>query len=152
MHNTSSTIHPTLRKDCFVLGRFSLSYLLLMNDSHYPWCILVPDRDAVTEIFHLNESDRQQLSKESNLLTETMSRLFNADKMNIAALGNIVPQLHIHHVARFRSDTAWPAPVWGVAKAAPYSTNEFVSMREQLCAALNDKQGGTLGFTTIDKE
>jgi diadenosine tetraphosphate (Ap4A) HIT family hydrolase len=114
-------LHPQLAQDCDVLGRFELCHLLLMRDANYPWCILVPDREDVTEIYQLAPEDQQQLMRESSLLARAMVRTFSADKMNVAALGNVVPQLHIHHIARRRDDPAWPAPVWGKIPALAYS-------------------------------
>lgn len=102
-----------LASDCVVLGDFKLCTLLLMNDAQYPWFILVPRREDMTEIFQLSAADRTQLMEESCLLAEMLKDAFAADKMNIAALGNVVSQLHIHHVVRYRGDAAWPAPVWG---------------------------------------
>ena len=114
-------IHPQLRQDCTILGRFKLCHLLLMQDANYPWFILVPDREDVTEIYQLSEEDQQQLIRESSLLSEALAGKFGADKINIGALGNMVPQLHIHHIARYRNDAVWPAPVWGQVEAKPYS-------------------------------
>jgi len=121
-------LHPQLEKDCVVLGQFLLSKLLLMRDANYPWLILVPDRDGVTEIFQLDEADQQQLQRESSCIAKLLAKEFNADKINIAALGNIVPQLHIHHVARFTDDVAWPAPVWGACPAKAYSEEQLGKM------------------------
>ena len=95
--------------------------MLLMLDANYPWLILVPDRDDVTEIHQLNEVDQQQLMRESVLLSRVLETVFSPDKLNIAALGNIVPQCHVHHVVRYRSDAAWPAPVWGRVPVKEYS-------------------------------
>ena len=92
-----------------------------MKDANYPWFILVPDRDDITEIYQLENTDQQQLIAESSALSRILCEQFNADKINIAALGNVVPQLHIHHIARYTSDAAWPAPVWGVQPALPYT-------------------------------
>jgi len=114
-------LHPKLAHDCFVVGRFSLSALLLMNDSRYPWFILVPQRQHVSEIHQLSEADQQQLMRESSLLATCIETEFKADKINVAALGNIVPQLHIHHIVRYRTDPAWPAPVWGKLPPMAYS-------------------------------
>jgi len=114
-------IHPQLLKDCIVLGRFSLCHLLLMRDANYPWFILVPDRQDISEIYQLSNEDQAQLLKESSLLAEALMRLFNGDKMNIAALGNIVPQCHLHHIVRYRNDSAWPAPIWGKLPARLYT-------------------------------
>ena len=118
-------IHPQLKKDCLVLGRFPLSYLLLMKDANYPWFILVPEREGITEIYQLSGDDQKHLLSESSLLAEFLMQHFQGDKLNIAAIGNIVPQLHLHHVVRFRSDPAWPAPVWGKLPARAYSDNEL---------------------------
>jgi diadenosine tetraphosphate (Ap4A) HIT family hydrolase len=125
-------IHPQLLNDCLVVGRFSLSHLLLMQDANYPWFILVPDRENITEIFELDEDDQQQLVAESSRLSMLVSEEFNADKINIAALGNIVPQLHIHVIARSKNDPAWPAPVWGRHPPRPYTDEETKGIIKQL--------------------
>ena len=118
-------IHPQLQQDCTILGRFPLCHLLLMKDANYPWFILVPDRDGISEVYQLSVQDQQQLIKESSQLAEVLAVKFKADKMNIAALGNVVPQLHIHHVVRYRGDIAWPAPVWGNSPVKPYAESEL---------------------------
>lgn len=117
-------LHPQLNKDCLIVGNFPLSQLLMMNDSHYPWFILVPRRQAVTEIFQLEEIDRHQLLNESCFVAEQMTTIYQPDKLNIAAIGNLVTQLHIHHVARYRNDIAWPTPIWGKFAATPFETSE----------------------------
>ncbi|TQV86102.1 HIT family protein [Exilibacterium tricleocarpae] len=109
-----------LHEDTVALGKFPLSLVLLHRDSNYPWCLLVPRRRDIREIHHLNEEDRLQLMRESCHLAEVMAAVFAPKKMNIAALGNQVPQLHVHHVARFEDDPAWPGPVWGAVAARPY--------------------------------
>lgn len=113
-------LHPQLEKDTIHVASLALCDVLLSNDSQYPWLILVPRLANITEIYQLSESQRQQLMRESCQVSELMQRLFQADKMNVAALGNMVPQLHIHHIARFKTDLAWPGPVWGVAPATAY--------------------------------
>ena len=118
-------LDPQLASDTVVLGKFPLSLVLLSRDANYPWCILVPRRKGLREVHHLSADDRIQLSNESCHLAEVMADLFVPDKMNIAALGNMVPQLHIHHIARFKNDVAWPGPVWGNTKG------EFRSDEEQ---------------------
>lgn len=118
-------LHPQLKKDCFIIGRFELSALLLLNDSQYPWFILVPQREDATEIYQLSPQDQQQLTRESALLAQALSSAFQADKINIAALGNMVPQLHMHHIARYQDDVAWPKPVWGLFPSIPYTTEEL---------------------------
>ena len=111
-----------------------------MKDSNYPWFILVPDRENITEIHQLNESDQQQLIAESSTLARIIDKQFNADKINIAALGNLVSQLHIHHIVRYKTDAAWPSPVWGKIPAKPYSDEET----KQLIARL--QPGLSAGF------
>ena len=136
-----ATIHPQLAQDCVLLGKFTLCHLLLMRDANYPWCILVPDRADITEIHQLSETDQQQLLRESCLLSIAMESAFSPDKLNIAALGNVVPQLHLHHIGRYRTDAAWPAPVWGRVPARPYSEDELAAVVASLKSAL------TAGFT-----
>ena len=134
-------LHPQLQKDCLILGRFELSHLLLLNDSNYPWFILVPDRADITEIYELSDQDRNQLWQESHVLSTHIMRQFAGDKLNIGAIGNLVSQLHLHHIVRYRSDLAWPAPVWGKAAARPYSDEALTNRIEQLnLAGLADFQ------------
>lgn len=123
---------PQLRQDCILLGHFPLSLLLLMNDSRYPWFILVPQRHGVREIFQLAECDRHRLMAESCTLAEALSGHFAPDKLNVAAIGNLVPQLHLHHVVRYRTDAAWPAPVWGKLPAIPYDEGPLARLRQSM--------------------
>ena len=132
------TLHPQFEKDCIVLGKFELCHLLLMNDRQYPWCILVPDRDDIKEIYELSDKDQIQLSRESALLAAGMMKLFAGDKMNIAALGNVVAQLHIHHIVRFETDPAWPAPVWGKLPAQAYDQAALAAIIQQLRGQFTD--------------
>ena len=118
-------LHPQLEKDCVNIGKLELSRLLLMNDSQFPWFILVPEITGITEIFQLNKQQRGILIEESSLLAECLSTAYKADKINIAAIGNLVPQLHVHHIVRYKSDKAWPAPVWGKFTAMPYADKEL---------------------------
>lgn len=119
------TLHPQLAADTIHIGQFESSQLLLMNDSQYPWFILVPRFEGVTEIFQLDQDDRNQLMQESCWLSEALKDGFSADKINVAALGNMVSQLHIHHIARYREDPAWPGPVWGKLPAVAYSEEQL---------------------------
>ncbi|WP_432740487.1 HIT family protein [Methylobacter sp. G7] len=121
----SFQLHPRLEQDCIVIGRFELCRLLMMNDSQYPWFILVPERAGLQEIYQLNKTERELLTEESSYLAETLANLYQADKMNIAAIGNLVPQLHIHHIVRYQTDKAWPAPVWGKFAAEPYTEQQI---------------------------
>jgi diadenosine tetraphosphate (Ap4A) HIT family hydrolase len=118
-------LHPRLAQDCFEIGRFELCRLLLMNDCQYPWYILIPEKSGVSELHHLNEEERRQFIGESCYLAENLATLYRADKMNVAAIGNIVTQLHIHHVVRYRHDKAWPQPVWGKFDAVPYTAEHL---------------------------
>jgi diadenosine tetraphosphate (Ap4A) HIT family hydrolase len=127
-------LHPRLAQDCLIIGRLPLSLLLLMNDKQYPWLILVPRLSNLREIHHLSRDNRIQLMDESCLLAETMIQLFEPEKLNIAAIGNLVPQLHVHHVARYSHDPAWPAPVWGHSAPQPY---EPQAMQETLLRIRN---------------
>jgi len=108
--------------------------LLLMNDRTYPWFILVPQREGVQEIHQLNDADRQQFWGESHQLSLWMENYFNFDKLNIAALGNVVSQLHLHHVGRSKDDPAWPGPVWGYQPAVPYLPEEVDGLRRVIQA------------------
>ena len=118
-------LHPRLEQDCIAIGRFELCRLLMMNDSQYPWFVLVPERADMREIYQLSKTDRQLLTEESSYLAENLAILYQADKMNIAAIGNMVPQLHIHHIVRYQTDKAWPAPVWGKFDAVPYTEQQI---------------------------
>lgn len=129
-------LDPQLAADTVVLGKFPLSLVLLSKDANYPWCILVPRRKGIREVHHLSEEDRFQLTRESCHLAEVMADLFVPDKMNIAALGNRVPQLHVHHVARFKTDAAWPKPMWGVVEASGYGEAEREERVSRLRSAL----------------
>ncbi len=139
-------IHSRLAAECIILGRFPLSRLLLMNDSNYPWFILVPDREGIREIYQLDGADRAQLLQESCALAEFLMRHFTGDKLNVAALGNQVPQLHLHHIVRHRSDPAWPAPVWGKLPPVAYST----AAADEIRAAI--VQAGIAGFEPAARE
>lgn len=129
-------LDPQLERDSVVLGEFPLSLVLLSRDANYPWCILVPRRKGVREIHHLSEDDRIQLSHESCHLAEVMADLFVPDKMNVAALGNLVPQLHVHHVARTKTDAAWPKSIWGVVEPKAYDEAELQDRVSRLRSAL----------------
>lgn len=132
-------LHARLAADTVVVGHFPLSTLLLSKDANYPWYILVPRREDINEIYHLAQDDRMQLLHESCVLAESIVDLHSPDKINIATIGNMVPQLHMHHVARYKDDTAWPGPVWGAAPASAYADQALAErvahMREILTGA-----------------
>ncbi|MCJ8168580.1 HIT family protein [Atopomonas sediminilitoris] len=126
-----------LAADCLRVGDFPLSRLLLMNDAQYPWFILVPRREGVSEVFQLDAADQSALWQEAAGLAEVLKDIFSADKMNIATLGNMVPQLHVHVIVRRKSDAAWPAPVWGKHPAMAYTAEQILAVREKLRLVLN---------------
>lgn len=119
------TLDDRLSTDTVEIARWTLCRVLLMNDRTYPWLILVPQREGVSEIHELSAADRLRLMEESSCAAQRLQLFTAADKMNVAALGNIVRQLHIHVIARFDDDPAWPGPVWGVREREPYSTAEL---------------------------
>lgn len=121
------TLHPQLAADCGLIGQTQLCDLLLFNHRHIPWFILVPQRANVSEIYQLSTMDQQQLARESSLLGQQIMEFFNGDKLNIGALGNLVPQLHLHHIVRFKNDAAWPQPVWGNIEPAPFQPDELTA-------------------------
>lgn len=132
-------LHERLMTDTLLVGEFPLCLLLLSRDANYPWTILVPKRADIKEIYQLNSADRNQLLYESCVLAEAMQGLFSPDKLNIATIGNMVPQLHMHHVARTKTDAAWPGPVWGAVTAIDYSEETLASIQVSLQTRLADE-------------
>ncbi|HEX3130938.1 MAG TPA: HIT domain-containing protein [Thermoanaerobaculia bacterium] len=131
------TLHPTLARDTVEVARLPLCRALLMKDRRFPWLILVPEREEIREIYELSPEDRRQLIEEIAQVGTALDRLFYPAKLNVGALGNIVPQLHVHVIARFENDSAWPGPVWGSGPAVPYTDEELEEVRERLAAALS---------------
>ena len=121
-----------LQQDTLAIGDFPLCRLLLSNDSNYPWFILVPRINGISEVFQLSVIDQQKLWNETTTLAQLLSEGFGADKMNIGALGNVVSQLHVHVIVRKRDDMAWPAPVWGKHPARPYTEEQVAAIRARL--------------------
>lgn len=137
--NDAFSLHPQLAADCADLGRLDLSRLLLMNDANYPWFILVPERPGLRELHELHGAERTLFWDESERLSRALLALYQPDKLNVACLGNRVPQLHVHHVARSASDPAWPGPVWGAAPARPYPSELLAARVAQMRQALGLK-------------
>lgn len=131
-------LDPRLQQDTLPIGDFPLCRLLLSNDSNYPWFILVPRRADISELFQLDDADQQQLWRETTAFAELLKDSFDADKLNVAALGNVVSQLHMHVIVRRRDDAAWPAPVWGKHPARPYTAEQVATIRERLRLVLAD--------------
>jgi diadenosine tetraphosphate (Ap4A) HIT family hydrolase len=129
--DTAFTLDPRLEADTLPVGDLPLSSVLLMDDARYPWLILVPRRAGVSEITDLAEADGQVLMGEIRLATRVMLELSQPDKVNVGALGNVVPQLHVHIVGRFLSDPAWPGPVWGHGARTPYPAHAAAALVER---------------------
>jgi diadenosine tetraphosphate (Ap4A) HIT family hydrolase len=119
-------LHPQLAADTHPVAAFPLCDLRLMDDSNYPWLVLVPRAVDARELIDLDGAQRRQLGEEIDMASRLLRDAFNPFKLNVAALGNLVPQLHVHVIARFEHDPAWPAPVWGRVAARPYTPEALV--------------------------
>lgn len=117
---TQFRLHLQLASDTVKVLDLDLCQVLLMNDQNYPWLVMVPRRNNMREIHDLLPGDQQTLMGEITAVSRALQRMFKADKMNVAALGNMVPQLHVHVIARYEDDPAWPGPIWGVRPTVPY--------------------------------
>ena len=114
-------LHPDLARDGIEVGRLRLSRLLLMNEARWPWLILVPQHSGLRDFHDLDPMDQYRLCDEITACSSALQQLYKAHKINVAALGNMTPQLHVHVIARFRDDAAWPKPIWGLLPPEPYS-------------------------------
>ncbi|AZQ84969.1 HIT family protein [Colwellia sp. Arc7-635] len=130
-------LHPQLSNDSYVIADLPLSRLLLCNDSAFPWFILVPRVENIHDIYQLDWQQQQQLLNESSLLSELLMQEFKGDKMNVAALGNVVPQLHLHHIVRYQNDPCWPKPIWGQQALTPYTEQELESIKNRIIPKLS---------------
>ena len=133
----SFQLHPTLEADTHLIGTIDDCQVLLMDDARFPWLILVPQASDVRELYELSEQQQQQTYRAIVRTSKALAQYTNADKMNVAALGNQVPQLHIHIIARYQTDTAWPGPVWGVGQVERYSKIELKRRLDSLVLALS---------------
>ncbi|WP_100639701.1 HIT domain-containing protein [Marinobacter salexigens] len=131
-------LHERLAADTISLGRSKLCEILLMNDQAWPWVILVPAVAGIREIYELNPEQQHLLLRESSALSRGMMAVFGGDKMNVAALGNMVPQLHLHHIVRFEGDPAWPGPVWGKQPPVPYDEGRLAKVKQALVPVLSE--------------
>lgn len=129
------TLHPNLAQDAIAVGRFALCRVLVINDASYPWFVLVPARAGVSDTIDLTANDHAALWAESRIFGQAIMTAFAGDKLNVASLGNITPQLHIHHIVRHRNDAAWPGPVWGAHPMRAYTDDELDAVREKLQSA-----------------
>ena len=137
-------LHPQLEQDTDLIGHFPLCKVLLHKESAVPWIILVPQREQVKEFHHLTMADQQQYLIESQIISQALEALFTPDKINLGSLGNMVPQLHLHHIARFKQDIAWPGPIWGNTEGKPRTVDE----QQQLIIRFHS----LLGFNSLFKK
>lgn len=140
MPSISWSLHPQLEADTVAVGDLRLGRLLLSKDSNFPWLILVPRRPGAVELIDLAATDRSQLTSEIDAVGRALKAVTSCDKLNVAALGNIMPQLHVHIIARRTTDAAWPRPVWGAVPSRPYADNDLA----RLLAALRGSLGNDL--------
>ena len=131
MTESAFTLDSRLAADTVEVGDLALCRVLLMDDARFPWLILVPRRPDLSEITDLSEPDASSLWQELRIATGVMQALAKPDKVNVGALGNIVTQLHVHVVGRFRSDPAWPGPVWGFGTRSPYPLHARAQLIER---------------------
>lgn len=125
-----------LQDDSHFVCKLSLSQVRLIDDSQFIWCVLIPEINAATEIIDLSELQQSQMWLESALLSKALKQGFIPDKLNVAAIGNVVSQLHVHHICRFKTDVAWPAPVWGRQIMVNYEESERLILIEKIHALL----------------
>ncbi len=129
-------LHPQLAADSLPVTEWPLCSVRLIDDSRFPWLILVPRRDGMRELHDLEDQDRTVLMAEISRASDALARGFAPDKVNIGALGNVVAQLHVHVIARWRSDPAWPGPVWGAGQPRPYPDSEQKAVLAQITKVL----------------
>ncbi len=130
--STSWALHPQLERDTVPIGDLALCRALLINDANYPWMLLVPRRPGIVEIIDLPDSEQAQLMAEIALASRVIKTATGCEKINVAALGNVVPQLHVHVIARIRGDAAWPKPVWGAVPAVAYKPPALQALLDEL--------------------
>jgi diadenosine tetraphosphate (Ap4A) HIT family hydrolase len=122
---TTFVLHPQLEKDSELVIELTLCSIRLINDANYPWLILVPEVDNIIDVIDLSDAQQIILWQESALVSRALKHLFTPYKLNIAALGNMVPQLHLHHIVRYKNDVSWPKPIWGQVPSRAYSDEQL---------------------------
>ena len=137
-------LHPRLAADTLALYSLDLCEVRLLNDSRFPWLVLIPRRAGMGEVHQLLEAEQRQLIFESSLVSQALLETARADKINIGALGNLVPQLHWHVVARYRTDACWPGPVWGCGTAVPYAEEALHNLLSSLKKAIQTNLKGRI--------
>jgi diadenosine tetraphosphate (Ap4A) HIT family hydrolase len=138
MSETGWSLHPQLSADTAFVCDLPLSRLLAMNDANFPWLILVPRREGARELFDFLGADQAALANEIALVSRALKDETRCDKLNVAAIGNVVPQLHIHIVARSKDDALWPKPVWGAAPPCAYEPGAL----DRFVTAIGERVGG----------
>ena len=133
-------LHPQLAAETVVVGDLRVSRVLLMNNARFPWILLVPRQAGIREIIDLGDRDQATLYGEISAASRAMKALYRPDKLNVAAIGNMVPQLHVHVIARYEKDEAWPKPTFGFAPAIPYEPAALEDARAKLARALGGLQ------------
>ena len=137
----SFILHSRLASDTTILGDLPLCQVLLSKEALGPWLILVPRKEGLTEIHHLPEDEQYQLIRESSAVATLLENNYQAEKINVGALGNLVPQLHVHHIARFKVDVAWPGPVWGNTDGTQRTEELQLALAEDLRVELSNITG-----------
>lgn len=131
----SFELHPDLTRDGIHMGDFPLCHVRLINDSNFPWFVLIPKKDNISDTIDLTPEDHAAMWEESRIFSKAIMTIFSGEKLNVAALGNMTPQLHIHHIVRFKTDAAWPGPIWGKVPMQPYQAVEIMGIYSQLESA-----------------
>lgn len=134
-------LDPQLDADTLLVGDLELSRVLLANDANFPWLILVPMRTGLADLIDAVPDDRAQLMQEVDTVSRALKAITGCDKLNVASLGNMVRQLHVHVIARFEGDAAWPGPIWGKLPAKPYDDDAANKLVEALRARLEITSG-----------
>jgi diadenosine tetraphosphate (Ap4A) HIT family hydrolase len=133
--DSAFALHPQLAADTWPVGDLLLSRVLLMDNARFPWILLVPRRAGLREMIDLPGVEQAVLSQEIAAASRVMKALFSPDKLNVAAIGNVVPQLHVHVIARSERDEAWPKPTFGFAPPVPYEATAGAALVRRLAAA-----------------
>jgi len=128
-------LHSDLKRDGLMMGEFSLCQVLLINDANYPWFVLVPKCADISDTIDLNAEDHAQLWVESKRFSQAIMDVFKGEKLNVAALGNMTPQLHVHHIVRYKNDAAWPGPIWGKLPLKAYEAADVSTIKDKLSRA-----------------
>lgn len=139
----SFEVHPQLAGQSVFVCDLQLSRLALMNNQRFPWLLLIPRRDDITEIIDLPEQEQTILWREIAQISRLLRELFQPDKLNVATIGNLVPQLHVHLIARFKTDEAWPKPTFGFAPPLPYTPSERETLISRIQAMLHASEEPT---------